>query len=331
MSRAEVRTVSYNSDIFYSFKAFMFYLWHMSGRNLLVVVVGPTAVGKTSAAVTMAKHFGGEIISADSRQFYQEMEIGTAKPSVKELNEVPHHFINSHTIDEDYDAGTFATAAESLLDQLFSKNPIQFMVGGSGLYIKAFCDGLDDMPEIDPQIRESLNKVFETEGLELLLEELKYKDPIYYDMVDKHNPQRVIRGLEVIRGTKKRYSDFRLGSSSKNHAFKILKIGLEMDRPLLYERIDRRMDEMISQGLFEEAGGLYQQRKKNALQTVGYKEIFDFIAGNYDKEEAVRLLKRNSRRYAKRQMTWFKKDTAVQWYTAEQIDLILDRIDQERP
>lgn len=300
----------------------------MSEKNLLVVVVGPTAVGKTAVTIALAQHFQGQIISCDSRQFYQEMEIGTAKPDKEEMAQIPHHFINSHSIDQDYDAGAFAEGAEKLLENLFRKNKVQFMVGGSGLYVRAFCEGLDEMPETDPQLRAELNRQLEQEGLDSLLTELKSADPVYYDLVDRKNPQRVVRGLEVIRSTGMPYSHFRQGGQQKEHAFDILKIGLEMDRTTLYQRIDHRMDMMIEQGLFEEAKALYPHKDKNALQTVGYKEIFDYLDGIHDKEETIRLLKRNSRRYAKRQMTWFKKDTEVRWFEPDQIPQIIATVEE---
>lgn len=302
----------------------------MSEQNLLVVVVGPTAVGKTAVTIALAQQFSGQIISCDSRQFYREMEIGTAKPDPNELAQVSHHFIDSHSIDQSYDAGAFATDAEKLLEQLFQDNPVQFMVGGSGLYVRAFCEGLDDMPDIKPGLRAELNDQLEKEGLETLLSELKDTDPVYYEQVDRCNPQRVIRGLEVIRSTGVPYSQFRQGGKKKVHPFRLLKIGLEMDRSQLYERIDRRMDVMIEQGLFEEATRLYPYKDKNALQTVGYKEIFDHLDGQYDKAEAIRLLKRNSRRYAKRQMTWFNKDPEVRWFAPDQIDEIVALISETR-
>ncbi|MEO9802457.1 MAG: tRNA (adenosine(37)-N6)-dimethylallyltransferase MiaA [Reichenbachiella sp.] len=301
----------------------------MSDKNLLVVVVGPTAVGKTAATISLAKHFNGEIISSDSRQFYKEMEIGTAKPNDEELSQVTHHFVNSHSINEDYDASTFADDAEELLEKLFPVNNVQFMVGGSGLYIKAFCHGLDEMPEANMLIRQTLNDELDDKGLNVLLNELRNSDPVFFEQVDRKNPQRVIRALEVIRGSGKPYSAFRLGEATRTHNFKILKIGLEMDRTVLYERIDRRIDEMITLGLFEEAKKLYPHREMNALQTVGYKEIFDHLDGKYDREEAVRLLKRNSRRYAKRQLTWFRKDSEISWFTPDQLQDIEALINQK--
>ncbi|MDW3210089.1 MAG: tRNA (adenosine(37)-N6)-dimethylallyltransferase MiaA [Reichenbachiella sp.] len=292
----------------------------MGDDKLLVVVVGPTAVGKTAVTIALAQHFGGEIISSDSRQFYREMEIGTAKPDATERSLVAHHMVDTHSISEDYDAGAFASDVDDLLPLLFEKNKVQFMVGGSGLYVKAFCDGLDEMPETDPALREKLNHELNDKGLDKLLEELREADPVYFEQVDQKNPQRVVRGLEVYRTTGLPYSHFRQGAKTKAHSFNILKIGLEMDRATLYDRIDQRMDLMIEQGLFDEAKGLYPYRKNNALQTVGYKEIFDFIDGKYNREEAIRLLKRNSRRYAKRQLTWFRKDEEVNWFEPNQLD-----------
>ncbi|WP_420580752.1 tRNA (adenosine(37)-N6)-dimethylallyltransferase MiaA [Reichenbachiella sp.] len=301
----------------------------MSDKKLLVVVVGPTAIGKTAVTISLAQHFGGEIISSDSRQFYRDMEIGTAKPDAAERAMVTHHMVDSHSIEEDYDAGAFASDAEDLLKHLFDQNDIQFMVGGSGLYVRAFCEGLDEMPETDPELRGQLNQELKAEGLENLLRELKSVDPVYFDQVDKKNPQRVVRGLEVYRSTGLPFSSFRQGVKTKKHPFHILKIGLNMDREKLYERIDQRMDLMIEQGLFEEAKKLYPFRRNNALQTVGYKEIFDYLDGKYDKEEAIRLLKRNSRRYAKRQLTWFRKDTEVQWFDSDQIDEMIQLINSQ--
>lgn len=286
----------------------------MKADKFLIVVVGPTAVGKTSLAIELAKKFHAEIVSADSRQIYREMEVGTAKPTDEELNQAPHHLINTHSIERVYDAGQFTRDTDEILKALFTKNDVAVMVGGSGLYVKAFCEGLDEMPEVPNEIRELLNKQFEEEGLEPLLSELMKADPVYYDQVDRMNPQRVIRGVEIIRATGKPYSDYRKNQPTRKHDFEIVKIGLEMDRSILYDRIDHRMDQMIEMGLFEEAQRLHPYQNNNALQTVGYQEIFGYLNGEYDKEEAIRLLKRNSRRYAKRQMTWFKRDEDVHWF-----------------
>ncbi|MCP4458481.1 MAG: tRNA (adenosine(37)-N6)-dimethylallyltransferase MiaA [Cytophagales bacterium] len=282
----------------------------------LISIVGPTAVGKTAFGIELAKEFNTEIISADSRQFYREMDIGTAKPTNDELSMVPHHFVNSHSINEYYSAGVFEREVMNKLEGLFETSNKVLMVGGSGLYTKAVCEGFDEIPEVDESIRKKLNAQLEEEGLDSLLQELEEKDPMFFDQVDRLNHQRVIRALEVIRSTGRTFVEFRQKKPTVERPFENVKIGLEMDREKLYERIDNRMDRMIEVGLFEEAERLYPHRHLNALQTVGYREIFDFIDGKYDREEAVRLLKRNSRRYAKRQMTWFKADPEIKWFDA---------------
>ncbi|MEQ9305272.1 MAG: tRNA (adenosine(37)-N6)-dimethylallyltransferase MiaA [Marinoscillum sp.] len=286
----------------------------MSGKkNILVSVVGPTAVGKTKFAIALAQHFDTEIVSADSRQFYKEMHIGTAKPDAGELAEAKHHFVNSHSIEEHYSVGMYEKDAISLLDELFQEHDVVIAVGGSGLFFKAIWDGFDEMPEVDLALRAQLNAEFEASGIEPLLNELKAHDPVYFEEVDKANHQRVIRALEVIRTSGKPFSYFRKGQKKTIRNFMNVKIGLEMERSVLFARINERMDVMIGAGLFEEAKELEKYRDHNALQTVGYSEIFGYFNGEYDREEAVRLLKRNSRRYAKRQMTWFKKDQEVNW------------------
>ncbi|MCV9385165.1 tRNA (adenosine(37)-N6)-dimethylallyltransferase MiaA [Reichenbachiella ulvae] len=297
----------------------------------LVVVVGPTAVGKTATCIQLANHFDAEIISADSRQFYKEMEIGTAKPDAKELAQAKHYFIDSHSIVEEYDAGSFSEDARSLLNDIYQKTDIAFSVGGSGLYIKALCDGLDDMPEVEEGLRSQLRQEWEENGLEPLLEELMLRDPEYYEQVDRYNHQRVIRALEVIRSSGASFTAFRQANQKEVvRPFTVTKIGIEENRETLYQRIDDRMDLMIEQGLFEEAEKLYPQKELNALQTVGYKEIFGYLDGEYDKEEAIRLLKRNSRRYAKRQMTWFKRDEEVVWFRRDQTEEMIQLIEKNR-
>jgi tRNA dimethylallyltransferase len=281
----------------------------------LIVIAGPTAVGKTSFAIDLALYFNTEIISADSRQFYKEMTIGTAKPTFQELNAAKHHMIDSLSIAENYDAGKFSEEAEELLKELFLKFNKVVLVGGSGMYVKALCDGLDSIPEVADEIREELNQSWINGNKEILLRELQENDPEYYETVDHNNRQRVTRGIEVFRATGRPYSSFRKGDKKKAiKDYSVIKIGLELDREELYKRINERMDQMISDGLFKEAEKLYKHRKLNALQTVGYREIFSFLDGEYDKEEAIRLLKRNSRRYAKRQMTWFKRDEEFIWF-----------------
>lgn len=288
--------------------------------------MGATAVGKTAMAIRLAQYFDTEIISADSRQFYIEMNIGTAKPSSEELKAVKHHFINSHHIDNEYNAGQFEKDAIAILAEIFQRKKLAILVGGSGLYVKALCEGFDAMPEVAPTIRKSLQEEFATKGLAPLLKELEEKDLIYYQSVDKSNPQRILRALEVIRATHLPYSSFRRQESNENQVyrpFQIIKIGLDRPREELYQRIEERMDMMIADGLLEEVKKLYPYKHLNAMQTVGYQEIIDFLDGKYDWEEAVRLLKRNSRRYAKRQLTWFRKDTQIQWFSPNSFDKIV--------
>jgi tRNA dimethylallyltransferase len=295
-------------------------------QKYLVSIVGPTAVGKTAMAIEIARAFSTEIISADSRQFFREMEIGTAKPDSTELSLVKHHFVNSLSIEDDYNAGKFERDALDVLDHLFVNKNLVVMAGGSGLYCRAIWKGLDDMPEVREGVREQLNEQYANDGLDSLLEELHEKDPAYYEQVDRANHQRVIRALEVIRSTNRPFSEFRQQSSAAARPFINIKIGLNTDREILYDRIDRRMDSMIQQGLFEEARRLEVYRQSYALQTVGYQEIFPYFDGEYDYDEAVRLLKRNSRRYAKRQLTWFKKDQDIEWFTPGNPDLIISYI-----
>ena len=282
----------------------------------LICIVGPTAVGKTDMAIQLAQTFQTEIVSADSRQLYKELEIGTAKPTVNQLNKVPHHFINSLSIHDTYDAGRFEQEALEKLENLFEENNVVLMVGGSGLFVDAVCNGMDKFPMVTPELREKLNEEFNTKGLAVLQEELKEKDPVYYAQADIKNYRRVIRALEVIRTTGLPFSGFRK-TAKKERPFNTIKIGLEMDRELLYKRIDQRMDKMIARGLFDEAKQFVPFSKLNALQTVGYKEIFGFLQGDYDLTEAIRLLKQNSRRYAKRQLTWFKKDHTITWFNQD--------------
>ncbi|MBS9524804.1 tRNA (adenosine(37)-N6)-dimethylallyltransferase MiaA [Litoribacter alkaliphilus] len=296
--------------------------------KFLIVVAGPTAVGKTDMCIKIAKKFNTSIISSDSRQFFREMEIGTAKPTLEERQQVAHHFIDSLSIHDQYDVRRFENDTLNLLNSLFETHDCVIMTGGSGLYIDAVCKGFDEMPEIPSQIRESLNELFQNEGIEVLQKRLKQVDPEYFEMVDRHNPQRLIRALEVFEGTGKPFSSFRL-KNTVERPFNLIKIGLERDRELLYERINLRMDQMIEQGLFEEAEKIFPYRHLNALQTVGYSEIFGYLDGKYDKEEAVRLLKRNSRRYAKRQLTWFKKDPDMVWFSPDEAESIIKHIGRQ--
>ncbi|WMJ73449.1 tRNA (adenosine(37)-N6)-dimethylallyltransferase MiaA [Cytophagaceae bacterium ABcell3] len=283
--------------------------------KFLVVITGPTACGKTDLCVRLAKHFQTEVISADSRQFFREMSIGTAKPDISELEGVKHHFIDSHSVFEEYNAGQYESDVLSLLALLFkSKNPV-IMTGGSGMYIQAVCEGFDALPEGNAEVRAELNSLLKERGLEVLLEELKEKDPVYFSTVDRANPQRVIRALEVIRCSGKPYSSFRKKEASER-PFKSIKICIERPREELYDRINRRVDLMMEHGLLKEAERLYENRHLNPLQTVGYQELFDFMEGKTSLEEAVELIKRNTRRYAKRQITWFRRDPEMNWFPA---------------
>lgn len=294
----------------------------------LVVVAGPTAVGKTELSVQLAKHYNTVIISADSRQFYREMTIGTAKPTEQEQQGVPHYFINSHNITEEYNAGAYEQDVLGLLQKLFEEKDVVMLTGGSGLYIRAVCEGMDAMPETDPTLRDSLTRQYEEEGLQPLLDKLEQLDPQYFAQVDRANPQRVIRAVEVSLSSGMPYSSFRK-SERQERPFHITKLGLTRDRSELYQRIDQRIDLMLQQGLLEEARALYPYHAHNALQTVGYKEIFGYMEGAYDWAETVRLLKRNSRRYAKRQLTWFNKHSGeYTWFHPQQWQEIVGYIDK---
>jgi tRNA dimethylallyltransferase len=291
----------------------------------LIVVVGPTAVGKTATAIALAKIFHTEIISADSRQVFKELNIGTAKPSTAELAAVPHHFIDTHSIQEEYDAAQYGRDALALITTLFKKYDYLVVCGGSGLYVKAICEGFDDIPEIPQGVREDLTQQFKQFGIEWLQQKMNQLDPDHFKEIDQKNPHRMIRALEVKMSTGVSIAQFRQKNKLK-HPFKIVKLGLELPREDLYKRIDERMDKMINEGLFQEAEHLHQFKNAQALQTVGYQEIFGFLDQQYDREEAIRLLKRNSRRYAKRQLTWFNRDADLQWFSPENIEKMVEYI-----
>ena len=301
----------------------------MPVRKRLITVVGPTAVGKTAVAIFLAKHFKTEIISADSRQIYKELTIGTAKPTQADLAQVPHHFVDTHSIEEDYDANRFGEEALALINKLFERHDDLIVCGGSGLYIRAMLEGFDDIPEVADEVRDQLIEEFEGKGLLWLQNKMRELDPEHFKTIDQKNPVRLMRALEVRISTGKSISSFQT-SKKKELPFRVVKIGLELDRAELYKRIDDRMDSMIQLGLFEEAKELYPFRSQNALQTVGYREIFDYLDGQYDREEAVRLLKRNSRRYAKRQLTWFKRDEEIVWFKSNEFDHILKYIQSSK-
>ena len=280
-------------------------------KPLLIVLAGPTAVGKTKLSIELAKNKNSSIFSCDSRQFYREMSIGTAKPSLDELNEVPHYFINNKSIEEVYSAGDYEKEIISHLEHYFTKQKIAFLVGGSGMYIDAVCKGLDNLPK-DLAVRNRLNLELKENGVEYLQENLKILDPKHYSIMDLSNSQRLIRALEVCIITSKPYSSL-LTSTKKIRSFKMLKFLLHIDKNQLEKNIEKRVDLMVKNGLFQEVENLRDKKKLNALNTVGYKEIFNFFNGDSTKGEAINLIKRNTKKYAKRQMTWFKKDLSYQW------------------
>lgn len=298
-------------------------------KNYLIVVVGPTAIGKTALAIEIAKHYKCEILSCDSRQFFKEMSIGTAVPSTEELQAVPHHFIQNKSITESYSVGDFEREAIDLLNTLFTKNNIQVMVGGSGLYVNAILNGLDDFPDVDPAIRASLNTKLEQQGLEPLQRLLQELDPEHYQRVALENPQRVIRALEICIGTNKPYSSF-LNLKSNTRNFTPIVIGLQAEREFMYERINKRVDIMIENGLLKEVSDLYPFKDYNALQTVGYREIFAYLDQQCDLDFAIQEIKKNTRRFAKRQLTWFKKDPKTQWFDSlTPVKDLLDELDKQ--
>ena len=294
-------------------------------RGTLIVVVGPTGSGKSALAVTLAQHYCAPIISTDSRQLFRGMAIGTAQPTAEELAAAKHYFIADREVEDDFNCGRYEVEALELLDALFAENDYVVAVGGSGLYIQALCDGMDNLPEADDTIREQLKVCLENDGLEVLAEELRRLDPVYAEEVDICNPARVMRALEVCITTGRPYSEQRSGSRAER-PFNIVKVGTDMPREELYDRINRRVDMMVADGLIEEARAMYPKRHLNALQTVGYREIFDHFDGKCSLEEAIELVKRNSRRYAKRQMTWFRRDERVGWFSPKDIDKIVEFI-----
>jgi tRNA dimethylallyltransferase len=283
-----------------------------SSVKTLIVITGPTAVGKTAAAIQLARRYKTVIISADSRQFYREMSIGTAKPNADELAEATHYFVNSHSITETFTAGDFEEQSLALLNELFKIHDTIILVGGSGLFIKAICEGFDNLPSADTGIREQLNHDFEQKGITYLQERLKTADPEYYNEVDLHNPQRIIRALEVFESSGQPFSSYRKSTVNKR-PFRTIKLGLNLPRDILYQRINQRVDDMVQQGLVNEVRSLLPYRHLNALNTVGYSELFDYFDGTTDLKTAIELIKQHTRHFAKRQLTWFNKDKAITW------------------
>lgn len=302
----------------------------MPQTNTLIIIVGATAIGKTALSIKLAQHFNCDIVSCDSRQFYKEMTIGTAVPDADELAAAPHHFIQNRSIFEDYSVGQFEKDALAKLDKLFVENPIQIMVGGSGLYVDAVLKGFDEFPDVDPQIRIDLTTKLDNKGIEHLQQQLKELDIETYNTIATDNPHRLIRALEICIGTRKTYSSFKSKPKAPRN-FQTIKIGLKADREIMYDRINRRVDIMIENGLIEEAQKLHQYKKLNALQTVGYRELFEYFEGNFTKEFAIEEIKKNSRRFAKRQGTWFRKDPEIIWFDfQEDVNNIIATIESKK-
>lgn len=298
-------------------------------KKKVIIICGPTAVGKTSVAIQLAQHFNTEIISADSRQCFKELNIGVARPSAEELSVVQHHFIASHSVQDEVTAVTFEQYALQKLNELFQQHDTVIMVGGTGLYIKVFCEGLDAIPDIPAEIREKIISEYENKGIAWLQHSIKEKDPLFYEQGEIQNPQRMMRALEVMEATGRSILSFRKGEKAKRD-FSIIKIGLELPREELIRNINTRVDKMmvprlpLGMGLLNEVKGLMSYKKLNALQTVGYAELFDHLDGKMNIEEAVERIKINTRQYSKRQMTWFKKDAEIKWFEAGQVDVIRD-------
>ncbi len=297
-------------------------------KNTLITIVGPTAIGKTALSIKLANHFKSDIISCDSRQFYKEMSIGTAVPEPEELAAANHHFIQNRSIFDDYNVGQFERDALAKLDELFTENPLQIMVGGSGLYVDAVLKGLDYFPEVDKQIRIDLTKELEEKGIESLQEKLKNLDLETYNIIAIDNPHRIMRALEICIGTNTPYSTFKNKPKAPRN-FKSVKVGLTADREIIYNRINQRVDLMIKNGLLVEAEELHQHKNLNALQTVGYRELFSYFDDDFTKEFAISEIKKNTRRFAKRQITWFKKDEKTLWFDYKtDINQIIETIEE---
>lgn len=291
----------------------------------LVVITGPTAVGKTSLCIKLAKHYGIPIINADSRQIYRELRIGTASPSDEQLREVKHYFVGSIGIDDYYNASLYEQDVLRVLDEQFCHSPIQLLTGGSMMYIDAVCNGIDDIPTIRDDIRNEMKRRYAEEGLEALCADLQRLDPEHYAVVDRKNYRRVIHALEICYQTGQTYTSFRK-QERKQRPFRIVKIGLNRERDELYQRINSRVDQMMTEGLLDEARSLYDKRSNNALNTVGYKEMFAYLDGTWTLDEAIERMKGNTRRYARKQLTWFRRDTKMQWFHPKQQEDILNYI-----
>jgi len=296
-------------------------------KNTLIVLPGPTGVGKTAFAIKLAERLKCNIISCDSRQFYREMKIGTAAPGPKELERVKHHFVGFLSVTDYYSISLFERDVMALLPLLFESNPVVIMTGGSMLYMDAVCRGMDDIPDTDPAVRQKYLEMYNNEGIEGLRIALKLLDPVSWSRVDLHNPRRLLRALEITESSGKPYSAF-LTAPVRQRDFRIIKAGLNLERGDLYRRIDMRVDRMIEEGLEEEAASLKQYRNLNALNTVGYREMFRWFDGEVSREQAVMLIKRNTRRYARKQLTWWNRDSQINWFDASQQEMIVSWIGQ---
>jgi tRNA dimethylallyltransferase len=294
-------------------------------KKTLIVITGPTAVGKTALCMDLATHFGIPIINADSRQIYRELKIGTARPTEEQMRQIKHYFVGTLGLEDYYSASLFEQQVLELLSQLFQTHDYALMAGGSMMYIDAVCNGIDDIPTIDDETRALMKRRLSEEGLEQLCEELKRLDPEYYEIVDRQNPRRVVHALEICTMTGQTYTSFRRREKRKR-PFRIIKIGLNRKREELYDRINQRVDEMMANGLLEEVKVMYPKRSLNALNTVGYKELFDFLDGRWTLEEAVERIKGNTRRYARKQLTWYKKDDQIRWFHPDEKTTIIDYI-----
>ena len=283
-------------------------------NKYIISIVGPTGIGKTDLSLSVASEFKTQIISADSRQFFREIPIGTSSPNKTDLEKIPHHFIHHKSIHDNYSVGQFEKDALITTEKLFKNHNTLVLVGGSGLYVKAFLQGLNDFPKIDPKIRIQLNKDLKKNGIEFLQKELNSVDSISFSRIDLNNPHRLVRALEIFRGTGKSYSTFLYKTKKQKRNFEIINIGLFADRSIIYERINNRVDKMIQNGLVQEAKKVYRYRELNALNTVGYKELFQFFDGKYELDFAINEIKKNTRRFAKRQITWFKKQENINWF-----------------
>jgi len=294
-------------------------------KKTLIVITGPTAVGKTALCLDLATHFGIPIINADSRQIYRELKIGTARPTEEQMQQVNHYFVGTLGLEDYYSASLFEQQVLELLSQLFQTHDYALMAGGSMMYIDAVCDGIDDIPTIDDETRALMKRRLVEEGLEQLCEDLKRLDPEYYEIVDRQNPRRVVHALEICTMTGQTYTSFRR-CEKRERPFRIIKIGLNREREELYARINQRVDEMMSNGLLEEVKAMYPKRSLNALNTVGYKELFDYLEGRWSLDEAVERIKGNTRRYARKQLTWYKKDEQIRWFHPDEKNSIIDYI-----